>query len=80
MQKLRPFGSRRQDSGFVPSRLAVSVFRVPGLEAVFCANGARGDRVTRMFGWILKTDWDINRVMRWYSRRHVRPRATCRQC
>jgi hypothetical protein len=22
-----------------------------------------------MFGWILKTDWDIRTVMRWYRRR-----------
>jgi len=25
--------------------------------------------VTKMYGWILKTDWDIERVMKWYSRR-----------
>jgi len=23
-----------------------------------------------MFGWILKTDWDIDRMMRWYASRH----------
>ena len=25
--------------------------------------------VTKMYGWILKTEWDIGRVMKWYSRR-----------
>lgn len=29
-------------------------------------------KVTDMFGWILKTDWDIGRMMKWHARRRGR--------
>jgi len=28
-----------------------------------------------MFGWILKTEWDIDRVIRYYAAKHAAKRA-----
>jgi hypothetical protein len=28
-------------------------------------------KVTRVFGWILKTDWDIDRVIELYTKKHA---------
>jgi len=28
-----------------------------------------------MFGWILKTDWNIGSVMRWYSHKRIKAKV-----